>query len=238
MQVVNQVISTLADVMNFMAPNAGGAVPDANSEEYAQWRLAIQVKYEEAAKRGFWRRLLKKDTLSLREGDESVVLPSDFQRANALYIFPVAGEDLADPDRISTDSDPQSVFAQQITDPDDEDFGNWQLNFHKPIEDDEDVDFWYWAQPPKPVDPTDKLLLPGDMVAFGALSEIFRSTNLEGSQDDARIEYENRLNGYLALEMIPPRNELLAFMTNPQRIDRTGMARARYANRPNRQNRI
>lgn len=224
--------------MSFMAPNAGGAVPDVNSEEYTQWRMAIQVKYEEAARRGFWRRLLKKDILPLREGDEFVVLPSDFQRANALYIFYVGGEDLADPDRISTDSNPQSVFAQQITDPDDEDFGNWQLNFHKPIEADEDAVIWYWALPPKPVDPSDKLLLPGDMIAFGALSEIFRSTNLEGSQDDARNEYENRMSGYLALEMIPPRNELITFSTNPKRIDRTSQARARWATRPRRQNRL
>jgi hypothetical protein len=136
MQTVNQVISTLGDVMEFIAPNAGGAVPDAESEEYAQWRLAIQVKYEEAARRGFWRRLLVKDTLSLREGDESIVLPTQFQRANALYIFVVAGEDLADPDRLPLDEDSQTVFAQQITDPEDDDFGLWQLNFKNPIEED------------------------------------------------------------------------------------------------------
>lgn len=219
--------------MSFIAPNAGGAVPDINSEEYAAWRLAIQVKYEEAARRGFWRRLLVKDTLSLREGDENVVLPVQFQRANALYILAVAGEDLGDPDRIMT-SESQTVFAQQITDPDDEDFGLWQLNFKFPIEADEEAILWYWATPPKPVEATDKLLLPGDMVAFGAMSEIFRSTNLEGSQDDARVEYENRLTNYLALEMIPPRNELLTFSTNPQRINRTARARAQYAHRPNR----
>lgn len=236
MQVVSQVISTLGDVMSFMAPNLGGSIPAVDSEEYDAWKLAIQVKYEEAARRGFWRRLLVKDTLSLREGDESITLPTQFQRPNALYILSVAGEDLADPDRVMTE-DSQTVFAQQITDPDDEEFGLWQLNFKTPIAEDEESVIWYWALPPMPTEAVDKLLLPGDMIAFGAMSEIFRSTNLEGSQDDARIEYENRMNNYLALEMIPPRNELLTFSSNPGNINRTARARAQYQFGRNRINR-
>jgi hypothetical protein len=228
-ELVNQVISTLSDAMQFIAPNAGGSVPDATSEEYSAWRMAIQTKYEEAARRGFWRRLLvKDDTLTVREGDESVVLPIQFQRANALYIFAMNGEDLADPDRVM-DDDSQTIFLQQITDPDDEDFGLWQANFKYPIEEDLDIILWYFALPPKPVDPTDKFLLPGDMIAYGAMSEIFRTSNLEGSQDDARIEYENRFNTYIGLEVIPPRNELLFFSPNPGRINRTALARAQYS---------
>lgn len=233
MQIVPQVISTLADVMNFIAPNAGGSVPQVDTDEYNQWKLAIQTKYEEAAKRGFWRRLLVKDTLTLTEGDESVVMPTQFQRANALYILAVNNEDLADPDRIIT-SDSQTVFLQQITDPDDEDFGLWQANFKFPIGADEEAIIWYFATPPNPTEPDDKLLLAGDMVAFGAMAEIFRSTNLEGSQDDARIEYENRLNTYLSIEMIPPRNELLTFSTNPGRVNRTALARRQYTSRAGR----
>lgn len=226
----NQVLDTLSSVMDYIAPNAGGTVPDEDSEEYALWRLAIQVKQEEAARRGFWRRLLVKDTLDLREGDESIVMPTQFQRANALYILAVAGEDLADPDRVM-DSDSQTVFAQQITDPDDEDFGLWQLNFKTAIEEDEEAIIWYFATPPVPNDAADKLLLPGDMVAFGALSEIFRSTNLPGSQDDARNEFENRMSTYLNVEMIPPRNELLTFSSNPGRLNRTALARNQYSGR-------
>jgi hypothetical protein len=231
--IVPQVLSTISDVMQFIAPNAGGTVPETNSAEYVTWLGAIQVKYEEAARRGFWRRLLVKDTLDLREGDETAVLPTQFQRPNALYILAIGGEDLADPDRI-TDSDSQTVFVQQITDPDDEDFGLWQANFKNPIEADEEAIIWYFALPPKPTDGDDRLLLPGDMVAFGAMSEIFRSTNLEGSQDDARTEYENRLTNYLASEMIPPRNELVTFTTNPKRINRTALARRQYYGTRNR----
>lgn len=228
-----QFFSNVGDVMSIIAPNAGGTIPDENSEEYGQWLLAIQMKYEEASRRGFWRRLLKKDdTLTLSEGDTSVLLPDDFQRANSLYIFAVDGVDLADPDRIP---DGQSVFAQMITDPDDEDFGKWQLNFEQALEADaEEVILWYFATPPKPNTSTDKILLPGDMIAFGAMTEIFRTKNLPGSQDDARIEYENRLNTYLGMEVIPARNELLTFDTNPRNINRTRLARLQYAQRPDR----
>lgn len=228
---VIQILNTLSEIMTFMAPNLGGAVPDEDSSEYLQWRLGIQLKQEEAARRGFWRRLLTKEIMPLRAGDNEIVLPIRFQRANALYIFAVDGVDLADPDRIP---DGQSLFAQVINDPDDEDYGLWQLNFETTIESNADATMWYFASPPKPVEPADQVLLPGDMVGFGAMSEIFRTTNLSGSQDDARQEYENRLSTYLAMESIPARNELLSFTTNPRGIDRTVKARKQYAVRPDR----
>jgi hypothetical protein len=230
---VPQFFGTVNDIMNIIAPNKGGTIPASDSEEYAQWFTAIKMKYEEASRRGFWRRLLKKDdTQSLRAGDESIIMPDDFQRANSLYIFAVNGIDLADPDRTPDD---QSVFAQMITDPEDEDFGKWQLNFQTPIETDtSDVMLWYFATPPMPSAGIDTVLLPGDMIAFGAMTEIFRASNLQGSQDDARLEYENRLQNYLALEMIPPRNEILKFETNPRHTDRTVNARAQYSQRQDR----
>ncbi len=228
---VGQVLGTLGEVLSFIAPSAGGAVPDEDSEEYSQWRLFIQVKQEEAARRGFWRRLLTREDLDLREGDTEVVLPTRFQRANSLYICYVDGVDLGDPDR---EPDEQDIFAEVINDIEDEDFGNWKLTFSSPIAADQVAPFWYFATPPKPVDIDDKLLLPGDMVAYGAMAEIFRTTNLEGSQDDARVEYENRLNTYLAMEQIPERNKILSFSTNPRGINRSTEARNRYRVRPDR----
>lgn len=236
MQVVGNYNETVADIMTLMAPSAGGAIPDENSEERAQWLLFIQTKYEEASRRGFWRRLLKKSTISLTEGDTDVLLPVDFQRANGLYILYVDEVDLCDPDR---EPDDQSIFAEVITDPNDANFGRWRLTFTEPIKATQTAPIWYFCVPPKPTADADKLLLPGDMIAFGALSEVFRTTNLEGSQDDARGEYENRLNTYLAMEMIPPRNEILSFVTNPRGADRLRIARNRYtAPRGSRQSRM
>lgn len=232
MQIVTQYISTVSDIMNLMAPSAGGVIPDVDSEEYAQWLLFIQTKYEEASKRAFWRRLLKKGTLELTEGDTQAYLPVDFQRANGLYITYVGGVDLSDPDR---EPDDQSIFVEMDTEPLEDDdvtpntnFGRWRITFSSEIATTETAPIWYFCTPPKPEEATDKVLLPGDMIAFGALSEVFRTTNLEGSQDDARTEYENRMTGYLAVEMIPGRNEILSFVTNPSRVDRLNKARNRY----------
>ena len=232
MQAVGQFVETVENVMSLMAPSAGGVIPDLNSEEYAQWLLFIQVKYEEASRRGFWRRLLKKSTLTITAGDTVVYLPIDFQRANGLYILYVDEVDLCDPDRVS---DGQGIFAEMDTDVFEDDgttpntnFGRWRITFTTAIETTQDAPIWYFATPPKPVDATDKILLPGDMIAFGALAEVFRTTNLEGSQDDARQEYENRVNNYLAMEMIPPRNEILTFATNPSGINRTYLAHRQY----------
>ena len=234
---VQQFNSTIGDIMNLIAPHAGGTVPSSGDEEYTQWFNAILMKYEEASRRGFWRRLLTKDdTLSVAVGDTDLILPDRFQRANSLYVFAITnadGEtvDLADPDRVPDD---QSIFVEQINDPTDEDFGKWRVSFATPIETASDVTLWYFATPPKPTLSTDVVLLPGDMLAFGAMIEIFRSKNLPGSQDDARQEYENRLSTYLAIETIPPRNEILQFKTNPRRIDRLVKARTQYSGRTGR----
>lgn len=225
MQTVTQYVSTVSDIMSLMAPSAGGVIPDADSEEYGQWLLFIQTKYEEASKRAFWRRLLKKGTLSLTKDDTEILLPVDFQRANSLYIAYIGGVDLCDPDR---ELDKQSIFIEMISDPLSANFGRWKMTFGTAIGLTEVAPIWYFCTPPKPTDATDKILLPGDMIAFGALAEVFRTTNLEGSQDDARTEYENRMTGYLAVEMIPGRNEILSFVTNPSRVDRLARARGRY----------
>jgi hypothetical protein len=227
---VSQIILTLSDVMNYMAPSAGGSVPSETDEEYSQWRQWIQVKQEEAARRGFWRRLLTRDTLSLTAGSTSILMPPRFHKPNGLYVFEVDGEDWMDPNRIEKAN---NIFIQMINDPDDANFSRWEAQFIE-IEADATATIYYFANPPKPVEAADKLLLPGDMIAYGALSEYFRTTNLEGSQDDARNEFENRMTAYLSREVIPPRNELLNFQTNPRRIDRLHLARQMYQVRPDR----
>lgn len=233
MVIKGQYLDTVGGIMNLMAPSAGGVIPDVDSEEYAQWLLFIQTKYEEASKRGFWRRLLKKGEIELTEGDTEVYLPVDFQRANSLYICFVDDVDLCDPDR---EPDGQGIFAEIDTEPLEDDdttpnanFGKWRLTFTEEVAETQEAPIWYFCTPPMPEEDTDKVLLPGDMIAYGALSEVFRTTNLEGSQDDARTEFENRLSGYLAMEMIPPRNEILQFVTNPSGVDRLARARNRYS---------
>lgn len=199
-----QVISTLADVMNFMAVYAGGAVPAESDDEYQSWRRWIRVKQEEYAKRGFWRRLLQRAEITLT--GETTLLPENFHKSNGLYVLDVAGVDWMEPDN----KDGIYVFVEMINDSSDDNLGRWQMRFNTPVDETEAI-IWYFANPPVPEASTDKILLPGDMVAYGALAEYFGATNRAGSQDKADQDAENRFISYLSLEMIPPKNELLVF---------------------------
>lgn len=226
----NQIIRTLSDVMSFMSAYAGGSIPNETDEEYSQWRRWIQVKQEEYAIRGFWRRLLTKTTLTI--DGELTTLPDDFHKPNGLYVLEVNGVDWADPDN----KDEQKLFVGMCNDSTDDDYNKWQVHFLNIQPDSEEAILWYFQAPPKPVATTDPILLPGDMIAYGALSEYFRQTGAEGSQDDARIEAENRFIEYMALEILPPPYELLTHTKKPT-INRIAVAREYYSSRPNR-NRI
>lgn len=231
---VTNMFETVADVMNLMAPFAGGTVPTSTSTDYANWLRWIQEKYEESSRRGFWRRLLTKDTVSITANATTALLPVRFQRANSMYSFIVGEVDLADPDR---EADDQQIFTFLENDPTSVNFGRWRIDFKTAIATATTATIWYFATPPKPTSDTDKLLLPADMIAFGALIEHFRKASLPGSQDDSRIEYENRLNAYLAMEMIPGKHEILKFSTNPRTLDRLGVAKTRFSIREERLNR-
>lgn len=222
--ITNQSVKTLADVMNFMSPFAGGSVPNSTDQEYSDWRRWIVNKQEEFAKRAFWRRLLKRDTLEI-DTTGVAVLPDDFNRANGLYILEVDGVDWAEDNNEAQ----QIIFVEMITDSEDVDFGKWQVVCSLPPTSAKTATIWYFINPPAPVDPSDIVLLPGDMIAYGALAEYFRTTGAEGSQDKAEEDAENRFTTYISLEMIPPKYELLHFSTRgSKRVDHLVNARNRY----------
>jgi hypothetical protein len=225
----NQTIKTLSNVMDFMAPFAGGAVPDANSVDYANWVRWIGVKQEEYAVRGFWRRLLTKDTLTITKDKETTLLPDNFHKANGLYILDVNGVDWAEADN----EDEQRILVEMVVDPTDENFGKWQVRFNPIPTETVEATIWYFANPPRPTAPTDILILPGDMVGYGALIEHYRKSGAEGSMDKVEQDAENRFNTYLSLEMIPPKYELLRFNGKTQ-INHLTVARTYYSTRTNR----
>lgn len=220
-------ISTLGDALTAMAPFAGGSVPDTNSQEYLDWISWVVKKQEEFAKRGFWRRTLTRleDTVD----GLTYVFPDRFNRPNGLFTFVVDGVDWNEPGN----SDLQSIFIEMINDIEDEDFGKWQARFSVEA-DNQDFVAYYFANPPKPVALTDKLLLPGDMITLGALSEHFRTTGAEGSQDEAKNTAEDLFGEYLALEVLPDKGTLLTHKENLTRVDRLVKGRSYFANREGR----
>lgn len=233
-------IQTLGDILSFMAPHAGGSVPDEDSTEYDDWVMWIKNKYEEYARRGFWRRTLTRDTLTLSEDDETALLPARFFKPNGLYMLIVTDSNsgAAVDWNENPNSDNQTTFIEMINDPTDDNFGRWQVRFGTAVAEDTTAVIWYFAMPPIPGTSTDKIILPGDMIGFAALSEYFRQANQPGSQDDAKADAENRFAEYMALEVIPDKSELLTNAEQPvNRKDRLVTARSYYQHRSGRNRR-
>lgn len=222
---VQSSVRTLGDVLNFMAPFAGGSIPDENDQEYIDWVRWIQNKQEEYARRSMWRRCLTREVITI--GGFTTVLPDRFHKPNGLYMLIV--------DEVDWNENPNTaemgIFVEMNNDPDDEDFGKWQMRFSEEVDAGTSAIIWYFANPPKPTATTDVLLLPGDMIGYAALGEYFRTTGAEGSQDKAEEDAENRFGEYNSLEVIPAKNELLTFTTGVTKIDYGKRARGYYQSR-------
>lgn len=223
-------IRTLGDVLSFMAPFAGGSVPDSGDQEYTDWVSWIQNKQEEFARRGFWRRCLVREEVTLRPGSTHL-LPDRLNKPNGVYMLIVDEVDWNE----AGNTYGQTIFVEMINDPEDEDFAKWQMRFGVEVEEEVDAILWYFANPPVPTGTDDILILPGDMIGYAALSEYFRQANQEGSQDKAEEDAENRFSEYLSLEVLPAKNELLTNAENPvKKVDRLAKAKSHYTSRPGR----
>lgn len=222
-------IRTLGEVLQAMAPFAGGSIPNDDTQEYEDWVNWVAQKQEEYARRGFWRRTLTRVEITLTEG-YTTVLPVRFHKPNGLFALVVDGVDWQE----NPNTDDQHILIEMINDPDDENYGRWQMRFSTTVEAGTEAVMYYFANPPKPTSSTDILLLPGDMVAYGALQEYFRTTGSEGSEDKAEEMAENRFSEYLGLEVLPDKSELLVHSENITRVDYLATARNRYSSRPGR----
>lgn len=220
-------IRTLGDVLTAMAPFAGGSVPDSNSQDFLDWVSWVQNKQEEYARRAFWRRCLTREEISV--DSETTVLPDRFNRPNALFMLIVDGVDWNE----NGNSDNQQIFIEMNNDITDADFGKWQMRFLIAPEN-KDAVIWYFSNPPKPTDLDDILLLPGDMIAYSALAEYYRTTGAEGSQDKAEEDAENRFLEYLSIEVIPDKSTFLTHSRTTPRVDYLQRARRYYGTRPDR----
>jgi hypothetical protein len=194
------VLLTVEDVMNFMAPFAGGSVPALNDEEYLQWLRWIQLGQQDAANRGFWRRLLTKAPLTITADAETTDLPDNFYKVNGIYALFVNGENWAAPNN----SPGVQLFVE--TDPTD---GSWRVRWLPTASTSSYTgELWYFYNPSVPEEASDPIILDGEMVGFYALKEYFRRLKQLGSMDDARIEYENRFIELLSLEVMPSLQEM------------------------------
>lgn len=219
---VAQVISTLSECMEAMKSYAGGSIPGSTSAQYSFWRSWIQRGQEDAAKRGFWRRLLVPKTVTITKDVDYIDLPDNFHKVNGLYVLNVKGVDWAQP----SNSDGQILYVYL-----DPTTATWKCKFmgFTPTETVTDAELWYFYNPPKPVEENDPLYLDGEMIMFYALKEYFRTARQPGSMDDARIEYENRFQENLSLEVLPSRQELMSWSSYYSHLNRTTDERRYYS---------
>lgn len=202
---VRAILTTLGEVMSFMAPYAGGSVPSETDQEYGNWIRWIQLGQQDAANRYFWRRLLiPVRDITITKDVDYIDLPENFYKVNGLYILSVDGVDWTAPNN----EDNQRCYVYL-----DPDTATWKCKFlgFTPTETTTNTVMWYYYNPPRPDTPNDKIYLDGEMIGFYALKEHFRKARQPGSQDDARIEYENRVLELGSLEAIPSKQELLSW---------------------------
>jgi len=197
-------LTTVENVMEFIASYAGGIVPPTNDDEHTQWILWIALGQQDAANRGFWRRLLTSVDLEIKENEATADLPDNFHKINGIYSLTVDEINWAQPNNTAG----VKLFVEI-----DPDTAAWRVRFYPTPTSDYTGLLWYYFNPPKPVSKNDILYLDGEMIGFYALTEYFRKLKQMGSQDDARIEYQNRFNELLNLEMIPSPQELVSFVS-------------------------
>jgi len=201
-----EILETLGDVLSSMAAFAGGSIPSETTVNYDQWVRWVQLSQYDACRRGFWARCLTKVNINIIANQDYVVLPDDFFKRNGIYVLNVNGEDWNSNGNDVNGSKQRLMVLKDSTN------GSWICKFigFTPTEN-ATGELWYFYNPPVPEDLTDELWLDGEMIMFGALKEYFRQSRQAGSQDDARLEYENRFNENLNLEMLPTPQELMGW---------------------------
>lgn len=220
------VLSTLDDVLNMISSFVGGSVPAVDDEEYVEQVRWIQLGQQDAANRGFWRRLLTKADLVITADEETTELPENFYKVNGIYGLFANGVDWSRPNN----SDDVKIFVEMNPET-----GVWQIRWLPEAPTSTvTADLWYYFNPPIPTEGDDPIFLDGEMVGYYALKEYFRKLKQLGSQDDARIEYENRFSELLSLEMMPSPQEMLSFSSFNQHLNTPASGRQFYNGRSGR----
>lgn len=215
--------------MSFMSSYLGGAVPADTTDEFAEWLRWIQLGQQDAANRGFWRRLLTPETLSITADAVTTTLPTNFFKVNGIYTFTVGDVDWARPNN----EDEMTLFVEMNTTT-----GAWQVRYLPagPTTA-KTATLWYFFNPPVPQALTDIVFLDGEMIAFYAIKEYFRKLKQFGSMDDARLEYENRFKELLNLDTLPSPQELKSWTSYQEHKNVAGNEKAFYSGRGGRSSR-
>lgn len=220
-KIQQQLLLTLGDVLEALAPYAGGEVPDSSDEEYGWLVTWVQMGQSDLAKRAFWRCLLTPlEDITIEAGSNKFYLPDDFYKHNAINMLVYEDVD------ISKEGNSLGmkigVFQERIINEADQSEVKWYILFDQTFEVETTMMLSYYAFPPIPTTANDQLSLDGEAILFFALTEYYRQTGETGSQDDANQNYENRFNELISLENIPQDQERQSFAPTTAQKQATG----------------
>lgn len=219
-------ITTVQGILEYVSSFVGGAIPDTDTDEYAEIIRWIQLGQQDMANRGFWRRLLTKADLSIVTDAETTNLPDNFYKVNGIYALFVDDVDWNE----AGNEDEIRIFVE--TNPT---TGAWRIRWlPDPPTASSTGELWYFYNPPIIAEAADYIILDGEAIGFYVLKEYYRKLKQFGSLDDARIEYENRVNNLLSLEMLPSKQELSSFKSFQSQRGLRTIGRANYVSRGNR----
>ena len=135
--------------------DGGGSVAASSEPEYDEWVGWLQRGQDDAAKRGFWGRLLAPADLTITAGSNTAVLPDNFHKRNGIYVLNVDGVDWASP---NNEADQRLIVYKRPSD------GKWIVRFSETPTSSYTGELWYFYNPPVPEDEADIIYLDGEMI--------------------------------------------------------------------------
>lgn len=209
------VIQTLSDLHQNFSDVLNEESPPATTDSLYKTRTRwFNLGQDDQARRWFLKSLLKSDTFPIVAGTASYLMPTDFDKPNGLLVFSSTNGGV-----IYTDPYARSNSVLSIT----RDFttGRYRVTFTPTPGTNDTASFWYFAAPPKMVNASDVCLVDGDALIYYALTKYFFTNRQYLPMNEARTEYENRMNEVLANQEIPAPGSLLS-MRNVATLNHVG----------------
>lgn len=178
------------------------APPNNTDSRYTARTLWFNDAREDIAKRWFLRSLLKKYTISIQVGTATYALPSDFEKQNGLRVFYLENAGILLTDPYDTSGTLLSLARNFNT-------GLYEITITPTPQTSDTATLWYFATPPKLVNPTDLCLVDSAAVLYYALKEHSFANRRFSQMEIARQEYENRVEEIIKNDTIPAPGELI-----------------------------
>lgn len=178
----------------------------------AQWSQVARLATRAAdiiTQKVHLRALLKYTTINLQSGVSTYALPSDFSQQNSMYAW-------MEPDSTSQSgydviSNPYEANGIQLQVSQIFSTGGWQITRTPAPTTTASVIMWYFADHPVLQNPTDPLLISGELMLKKAVQLFYESTRQWYGASVAKADYLDLYDTYIIQNNIPSPGQLLTF---------------------------